>query len=151
MTLFTGSYYNCKGGNLVSISGDRGKSADFVGASYTILAPKKDFFRVWKDNKTKLSEDENNLYYMREFYTKVLSKLDPKQVFDDLSKFGDTVVILCYEDSFDFCHRHLVAVWLEKELNIEIPEIAIDEDDNVTTLSRNPKYTQQFCDIMNSI
>lgn len=149
MNVFTGNYTNCKSGALVSISGDKGKSASFQGNSYTALAPKKDFFRTWKDNKGGLSEDENNLYYMTEFYKKVLLPLSPEKVLNDLSQFGDNVVVLCYENSNDFCHRHLVAAWLEKELNIKIPEIAIDEYGNTTILSRNAKYVEQFYDIMN--
>lgn len=148
MNVFTGNYANCKSGNLVSISLDKGKSAGFQGNSYIALAPKKDFFRTWKDNKALLSEDENNLYYMKEFYNRVLSNLDPKKVLEDLNGFGDNVVILCYENSSDFCHRHLVAAWLEKVLNIKILEVAIDEYGNTTTLNRNAKYVEQFYDIM---
>lgn len=37
MRIFTGNYENCKVGNLVSISGDKGKSVGFNGNSYTIL------------------------------------------------------------------------------------------------------------------
>lgn len=39
MNIFTGSYESCKPGNLVSISGDKGASANFVGPSYLKLAP----------------------------------------------------------------------------------------------------------------
>lgn len=41
--IFTGCYDNCKNGNLVSISGDKGRSVGFNGNSYTKLAPKKVF------------------------------------------------------------------------------------------------------------
>ena len=33
------------------------------------------------------------------------------------------VVLLCYEKPPQFCHRHLVAKWLEKELNIKVEEL----------------------------
>ena len=39
MRIFTGSYNNCKLGDLVSISGDKGRSVGFEGNSYTKLAP----------------------------------------------------------------------------------------------------------------
>ena len=148
MNIYTGSYANCQLGNLVSISLDKGKSADFIGDSYIGLAPQREFFRIWKDNKTLLSEDANNLYYMKEFYKKVLCNLDPKKVLEDLSQFGDNVIILCYENSDQFCHRHLVAAWLEKELNIKVPEIAIDSNGNTTILNRNTKYVEQFYEVM---
>jgi len=30
----------------------------------------------------------------------------------DLQKMGDNVVLLCFETPDKFCHRHLVATWL---------------------------------------
>ena len=47
MRIFTGNYRNCKIGDLVSISGDKGKSVNFVGNTYTKLAPKKEFWKIW--------------------------------------------------------------------------------------------------------
>ena len=149
MVIFTGSYSNCKTGNLVSISGDKGKDANFFGNAYTLLAPKKDFFRTWKDNKrNQVDEDENNIYYMTEFYNKVLKPLDPQKVLDDLSTFGNNIIILCYEESFEFCHRHLVATWLERKLNIRVHEVATDEDGCMYHMARNTKYIRQFNDII---
>lgn len=106
MNIYTSSYNNCKAGNLVSISLDKGKDANFYGDSHIALAHKRDFFRTCKDNRTKLNKDENNLYYIAEFYNRVLSFLDAKEVLEDLSTFGDDVIILCYEDSNDFCFFH---------------------------------------------
>ena len=143
MKLSTGSYSNCKSGNLVSISGDKGKSANFNGNAYTKLAPKRDFFVAWKYNTT-LSEDENNKYYMREFYKQVLADLNPIELLKELRYFGDDVVILCYEQNDEFCHRHLIAAWLERILGMEIPEVSTSEDGIVTKLNRNPLYTEQF-------
>ena len=31
----------------------------------------------------------------------------------------------CYEDNMEFCHRHIVAAWLELSLGIEINEIVV--------------------------
>lgn len=147
MNIFTGSYETCKSGNLVSISGDKGVSANFTGPAYPKLAPKRDFFNVWKNN-TALPEDENNAYYMNEFYKRVLSELAPEQVLEELSAFGDDVVILCYEGNNDFCHRHLVAAWLEHNLEITVPEIIINETGIITKLERNPKYIKQFYEVI---
>lgn len=41
--IFTGNYEECKIGNLISISGDRGKSVGFTGKSIPQLAPKRKF------------------------------------------------------------------------------------------------------------
>ena len=41
--IFTGNYDECRRGNLISISGDRGKSIGFVGKAIPQLAPKRGF------------------------------------------------------------------------------------------------------------
>jgi hypothetical protein len=52
-----------------------------------------------------------------------LEVLDPKQIADRL---GDNAVMLCWESPGVFCHRRAVAQWLERHLNIEIPELGFD-------------------------
>lgn len=151
MRIFTGSYENCKIGNLVSISGDKGKSVNFIGETYLKLAPKRDFWRIWKYNIGKVNEEENNNFYMREYYKKVLSDLNPEEVMQELKKFGQNVVLLCYEENQDFCHRQLVATWLERKLQIEVPEISIDKEGNIKVLERNKKYVEKFNNIMSEL
>ena len=119
--IFTGCYDNCKNGNLVSISGDKGRSVGFYGESYTKLAPKKSFWNIWHNNIGKIDEDENNRYYMCEFYKQVLSKLKASEVLNELQAFGENIILLCFEKEDVFCHRHLVCEWLigkTNELNI---------------------------------
>ncbi len=48
--IFTGNYEECKAGNLISISGDRGKKVGFVGKALPELAPKKDFWMTFFNN-----------------------------------------------------------------------------------------------------
>jgi len=72
--IFTGSYENCKVGNLVSISGDKGKKVGFTGNSFMKLAPKREFWEIWHNNIGKISEEENNKYYMEQYYKQVLSR-----------------------------------------------------------------------------
>jgi len=52
-------------------------------------------------------------------YEEILSKLDPEDVWKEL---GSDAVLLCYEAPGKFCHRRLAAEWLERELDVEIPE-----------------------------
>lgn len=105
----TGSYNNFDFNlySSYSISWDKGKDAGYVGRWYPNLTPKKEFWRVWKDNRGKISEEENTRYYIEEYYKQVLSKLDPEVVYKEL----EYSTLLCYEDSSDFCHRHIVAAW----------------------------------------
>ena len=79
--------------------------------TYPDLYPKKSFLFKYK-------KDHNQEAYTKAYYEQVLSKLDPQKVYDDLND----CVLLCWEKADDFCHRRLVAVWLELSLGIKVPE-----------------------------
>lgn len=121
--IYTCSYKDFKTDLLkgVSISGDKGKDANWDRAYYLDLAPKKEFFRKWKDNKGKIDDITNNTYYIEEFYKQVLSNLDPLKVYRDL----EYTILLCYEDNDEFCHRHIVSAWFELFLGLETKEMKI--------------------------
>lgn len=84
----------------------------YHGAEYKKLAPKWSFFSEWKNGSHKGDND----YYIKHFKEEVLDKLDPAQVIKELEGFtgvsSDKIILLCYEKPGDFCHRHLVADWL---------------------------------------
>lgn len=90
----------------------------YEGLQYKKLAPKYDFFMKWKEN-------HDNDYYIKCFNEQVLNKLNVLTVIKDLidlipqdliSEHGlnKTICLVCYEKPSDFCHRHLVADWLNK-------------------------------------
>lgn len=106
-----------------AISGNRGKDANWTGDCYPKLAPKREFWKVWHDNIGKISEEDNNKYYIEEYYKQVLSKLDPEEVYKELNNS----VLLCYEDYTEFCHRHIVAAWFELKLGVTIREVIATE------------------------
>lgn len=56
--------------------------------------------------------------WVERFHKLVLKNLDPLEV----AKGCDGKVLLCYEKAGDFCHRRIVAEWLETELGIIVPE-----------------------------
>ena len=89
-----------------------GKAPDwYKGLQYKKLAPKYDFFMKWKEN-------HDNDYYIKCFNSRVLSNLYPEMVLMDLIELTDDcekdICLICYEKPSDFCHRHLVADWLNK-------------------------------------
>ena len=137
--VFTGSYNNCKTGNLISISGDKGLKVGFEGQSITSLAPKKDFWNIWHSNIGVIPDMENNLYYLYEFYNEVLKKQDPEEVIEQLENHS---ILLCYEDNLEFCHRHVIAFWLEHFLGIETNEVKVDERGIITAIER-PEYLKE--------
>lgn len=80
----------------------------WIGREYKKLAPKYDFFKVWK-------QTHDNDYYVEQFNKQVLNNLDPAQVVNELFQMVPsdcTVALVCYEKPNQFCHRHLVADWL---------------------------------------
>lgn len=127
----------------VSISGDRGKGKNYDGECFQALAPTRDFWDVWKANKGNVPEEQNTLFYFTEYYRRVLSKLDPQDVYDQL----DGSVLLCYEKSHDFCHRHIVAAWLELLLDIEVPEVK-SNGGKLEYVQRNAYYKKVLKKIM---
>lgn len=92
-----------------------GKAPDwYKGLQYKKLAPKYDFFMEWKNN-------HDNDYYIKCFQEQVLNKLNATDVILDLSRLcegfnvgEDNIALICYEKPTDFCHRHLVANWLNR-------------------------------------
>ena len=98
----------------------------YRGIQYKKLAPKYDFFQEWKAN-------HDNDKYIQCFNEKILNLLDADKVVKELymlAGIGEEardkykIALVCYEKPDDFCHRHLVADWLNKngykaeELNI---------------------------------
>lgn len=110
------SYFSSKlwhGKNAVAIS--RGIPEWYKGRVYKALAPSWDLVRI---NDTE--------EYTRRYRNEVLNRLDPKKVYKDL---GDDAILLCWEKPGDFCHRRIVAEWLENELGIIVPEILATRKD----------------------
>lgn len=114
--------------NIVSISICAKVPVWYKGLQYKKLAPKYDFFMRWKENH----DDE---YYIKCFKEQVTDKLNAVQVIRDLNELvadlepkdgSCDVVLVCYEKPSDFCHRHLVAKWLN-ENGFVCKEWGVDE------------------------
>jgi len=104
------SYFSSKlwhGKNAVAIS--QGIPEWYKGRVYKALAPSWNLVRI-KDAEG----------YTRRYRNEVLNRLDPKKVYKDL---GDDAILLCWEKPGEFCHRRLVAEWLEETLGIKVLEL----------------------------
>ena len=90
----------------------------YNGEEYKTLAPDQRTL-VRKKNGT---IDERQ--YTEEFKEK-LANLDAEKVFQDLKRIsqGKDIVLCCYERPEAFCHRHIVAEWLNEQLGITVEEI----------------------------
>lgn len=89
----------------------------WVGRSCVWLAPPKAVIEAYK-------RDKNEEIYTMAYTEQVLNKINPKEAYEALSDLdvGETV-LLCWEKPGDFCHRRLVAKWLEAAVGIKILEL----------------------------
>ena len=137
--IFTGNYEECKAGNLISISGDRGRKVGYTGKAITKLAPKRAFWDIWYNNIGKIPEEEKIKYYIEEYYKQVLSKVD----IEELLKDEKDPILLCYEKGQDFCHRHVLAEYIEIKYGIKVRDIKIDENLNIEE-NKRPEYIRSM-------
>ena len=70
----------------------------------------------------KYKEDGDEEHYDKCFNEEVLGILNAKEVIDELNNLASNmnedyehICLLCYEKPEDFCHRHLVSDWLNKQ------------------------------------
>jgi hypothetical protein len=62
-------------------------------------------------------------------YGQILNRLDPCVIRDLLLGCGDIPIMVCWEAPHDchagskWCHRHIVAQWLEDRIGIEVQEV----------------------------
>ncbi len=137
--IFTGNYTDCKVGNLISISGDKGKSIGFEGKSLTKLAPKRVFWNEWHNNIGKIPEEENTKFYIQEYYKQVLSQVD----IEELLKNEKDPILLCYERGQDFCHRHVLAEFINIRYDINVEDLIIDENLNIS-INKRPENVKKI-------
>lgn len=133
--VFTGNYYECKAGNLISISKDKGEDAGFSGKAMLEFAPQKEFFKKWKNNIGVIPDEENNRYYINEYYKRILSKINVEELLKD----EKDPILLCYEKGQAFCHRHVLAEYIELLYGTKVRDIKIDEKHNIEENER-PAY-----------
>ena len=101
----------------VSITLVPSNSSDII-FEYKALAPN---WRLWDNfKKKKISEDK----FIAEYHN-MLKDLNPKHVLEHLNFLtgGIEPILMCKPAKTKFCHRHLVADWLEKETGLIIKEL----------------------------
>jgi hypothetical protein len=110
--MFTSYFANVKKlpPDLVPVSIARGSPRGFSGRKELRLAPS------WAMLKMKKPDYDAA-------FAAILAKLDPSEIYQTL---GENAVLLCWEKPGEWCHRRLVAEWLEESLGIEISEYGFD-------------------------
>lgn len=62
--------------------------------------------------------------YIELYDNEILAKLNPEKTWNELHLLAGNAepVLLCWERPGEFCHRHLVAGWFERELGVTVTE-----------------------------
>lgn len=136
--LGTGNYNNVKCGNTVSITGDGGNAWGYLGPSYKKLAPRLKTYLNYANKYQELLKIKDKIEYKRfrkgiedeyikSYYETRLKELDVYELLDTLyNRFGSNIILLCHEDITEFCHRRLVADYIELKTGIYIPEVSME-------------------------
>ena len=85
----------------------------YYGDRYPDLAPPMDLIGRYK--RGEINDEE----YTKEYASRVLNKLNAQDVYDEL----EDKVLLCWCAKGKFCHRRLVAKWIESEIGIKVEEL----------------------------
>lgn len=93
----------------------------FSGPVLSELAPSKSILYQYKKS------GDIELYESR-FNDEILSLISPKNIYtliEDIARKNgyNKVALVCFEKSGSFCHRHLVAHWLNDALGLTIKEL----------------------------
>jgi uncharacterized protein (DUF488 family) len=90
----------------------------YKGPVYLELAPTVTMLGEYK--RKSITEEKFADQYTRH----VLGNLNARTVYKELVAIcGEGAVLLCYERPGAFCHRRLVAQWLQDNLSIKVPEL----------------------------
>lgn len=158
--LGTGCYKKVKAGNTLSITGDGGIGWGYTGHAYLKLAPKLATYTPYAEGLEKLKELEYMNYvdykreieekYIKSYYELRLKYLDVDLLLDTLNKrFGENIILLCHEPVSEFCHRRLVADYIELKTGEYIPEVKVNKKGKVKEL-KPIRYLDKLKEIMDN-
>lgn len=158
----TGSYDNVKFGNTVSITGDGGNAWNYYGPAYKKLAPRLMTYLIFADALANLEKIKNTISleeytakkkiiefnYIKSYYETRLKDLDMEIFLKTLEeKFGTSIIFLCHEPVGEFCHRRVLADYIELQTGVYIPEVKIITGDEFT-LKKPISYKKELRRVM---
>ena len=78
---------------------------------------------LWDYKKGKIDEMEYTSKYLDQ-----LNELGIDRIIKMIQIFGDNVVLLCWESPEKFCHRHILADYINKNSNISVEEFGKEKE-----------------------
>lgn len=160
--LGTGSYDTVKFGNTVSITGDGGNAWNYFGPAYKKLAPRLMTYLLYADALKDLEKIKDSIpieeytkkkrkiefTYIKSYYETRLKNLEMADFLKTLeAKFGTNIIFLCHEPVNEFCHRRVLADYIELQTGVYIPEVKIMSNDEFT-LKQPLNYKQELKRVM---
>ena len=117
--IYTSNYDTCSSHeHAVSISASSPEY--FNGKHISSLAPTWDIIRAYKSGK--ITEEQYSKWYI----DLILERHQNAQAVYNSIPHG--TIMLCYEKPGEFCHRRVLAKWIEQELGHEVPEWTSEEE-----------------------
>ena len=160
--LGTGSYDTVKFGNTVSITGDGGNGCNYFGPAYKKLAPRLMTYLLYADALKDLEKIKDSIPLeeytkkkrkieftsIKSYYETRLRNLEMEDFLKTLeAKFGTNIIFLCHEPVNEFCHRRVLADYIELQTGVYIPEVKIMSNDEFT-LKQPLNYKQELKRVM---
>ena len=121
ISVFTSCFKYARGldsGRYFVVSISRFPPKWFNGCRCYELAPSAGLLKSFKAG---LSQSQYEVRYRRD----VLNSVDVHKVFEGLAKMagGRDIVLCCFEPAFDFCHRRLLARYVQEVWGYSIEEL----------------------------
>lgn len=136
MKIYTSYYGNLKklhNAQIIPIGVSLYRPKWFKGMSLGMLAPRREM----------LSDDMSTEEYIVK-YNKILEALNFNEIVRMIKGNGNgsDVALLCYEKPGDFCHRHLLADWLNKKGDLQVEEFMQNQEP--VKIKEVPKESSQI-------
>jgi hypothetical protein len=112
-TIYTSNYAR-NGGSENAFAISAGPPRWYTGDRIPALAPSWALLGAYKEGG--MTPAQYREQYLEEL---AATKLDPKEVADALP---EGAFLLCYESPTEFCHRHIVAEWLNQVEGVRVVE-----------------------------
>lgn len=123
-TSYFGQLKNLAKDGIIPISIARYSPGYFRGRSIMCVAPAGPMLSM-KDEEYKTA------------YAEILRHVDVNKLIKEIQAIAceRNVALLCYEKPGEFCHRRLLAEWIERSLGIETPEYGVTKNPEVKQLT----------------
>lgn len=115
------SNYKRKGDDSRAIAISRKTPEDYFGKTFMLLAPTWELIMGVKNGEITPEEYAERYIHLLEH----IRDLTPEYILEVLP---ETCYLLCYEPLGQFCHRHVLANWLNEHTDANITEWMSDEE-----------------------